>query len=97
MNLSTQLFPGTLKDYLKNVKNINEAQGYFWKDLGSITTEAGPASLSQVDTKTEYGDVRQMHVILLKNGRIYILTASALKMNSLNITMISLSQCNRFI
>jgi hypothetical protein len=79
MNLSMEPYSGSLKQYLKNVKNRNLAQGYEWKDLGTIRTEAGNASLSQVDTKSEWGTVRLMHVILLKNGTIYILTASALQ------------------
>lgn len=79
MNLSWEPYQGTLKQYLKIVKNMNSAQGYEWKDLGNIRTEAGNANLSQVDTKTQWGDVRLMHVILLKNGHVYILTASALK------------------
>lgn len=79
MNLSTQPFKGTLKDYLKIVKGMNDAQGYEWKDLGTIQTQAGVASLSQVDTKSEWGTMRMMHTILLKSGTIYILTASALK------------------
>jgi hypothetical protein len=79
MNLSLEPYSGSLKQYLKSVKNTNMAQGYQWKDLGTIRTEAGNASLSQVDTKSEWGSVRLMHVILLKNGVIYILTASALQ------------------
>jgi hypothetical protein len=79
MNLSTQSYIGTLKQYLKMIKSINESQGYEWKDLGNIKTDAGIASLSQVDTKNEWGIIRQMHVVLLKNGQIYILTGAALK------------------
>lgn len=79
MNLSSEPYKGSLKQYLKIVKNMNEARGYQWKDLGIIKTEAGNASLSQVDTKTQWGEVRLMHVILVKNGNVYILTASALK------------------
>lgn len=79
MNLSWEPFKGSLKQYLKTVKNLNSAQGYEWKDLGSIKTEAGNASLSQVDTKSQWGNVRLMHVILINNGHVYILTASALK------------------
>lgn len=77
MNLATQPFRGTLKQYLKIIKNTNDARGDVWKDLGMINTEAGPASLSQVDNKNEWGTIRNMHVILLKNKRIYILTAVA--------------------
>lgn len=79
INLSTEPYKGTLRQYLKIVKNMNAAQGYEWKDLGTIQTQAGPGSLSQVDTKTQWGTVRLMHVILVKNGHVYILTASALK------------------
>lgn len=77
MNLSSQPYPHSLKQYLKNIKEKNEAEGYEWKDLGTIQTLAGNASLSQVDTKTQWGTARFMHVILLKNKTIYILTASA--------------------
>lgn len=79
LNLSSEPFQGTLRDYLKIVKNMNSSRGYEWKDLGNIRTEAGNGNLSQVDTKTQWGDVRLMHVILVKNGHVYILTASALK------------------
>lgn len=79
INLGTENYKGTLKEYLKIVKDINDKQGALWKDLGAIRTEAGEASLSQVDIKTNWGEVREMHVILLKNEKVYILTAAALK------------------
>lgn len=79
INLSTEPYSGTLKQYLKIVKNMNSAQGYEWKDLGTIQTAAGTASLSQVDTKSQWGTIRLMHVILVREGSVYILTASALK------------------
>lgn len=79
INLGTEKYNGTLKEYLKMIKSINDAQGAEWKDLGTIRTQAGTASLSQVDAKTEWGEVRMMHVILLKEGTAYILTAAALK------------------
>lgn len=79
INLGYEVYPGTLKDYLKIVKEFNQSQGDPWKDLGTIETKSGPASLSQADVKTKWGQVRQMHVILLKNGVIYILTAAALQ------------------
>lgn len=79
MNLGTEHYDGTLKDYLKIIKNINATRHADWKDLGTIHTEAGNASLSQVDMHTEWGDVRMMHVILAHEGTIYILTAAALK------------------
>lgn len=79
MNLSTEEFEGTLNDYLKIVKEINASQGSEWKNLGTLRTPAGEGSLSQADTITEWGAVRMMHVILSRNGTIYILTAAAKK------------------
>lgn len=79
INLGTENYGGTLRQYLKRVRVINDAQGALWRDLGTIRTEAGEASLSQVDTTTEWGEVRMMHVILAREGVIYIVTAAALK------------------
>ena len=79
INLGTERYTGTLKQYLKIVKEINDSQGAEWKNLGSIRTQAGNGSLSQVDAKTEWGNVRMMHVILIKNGIVYIMTAAAFK------------------
>lgn len=79
INLGTDSYQGSLKDYLKVVKAINDAHGDQWKDLGTIRTEAGEASLSQLDTKMTWGDVRMMQVILIKNDTVYILTSAALK------------------
>lgn len=79
INLGTESFSGTLKDYLNMIKEINSSQGAAWKDLGKIDTLAGQASLSQVDAETEWGHIRMMHVILIKAGTAYILTAAALK------------------
>jgi len=79
MNLGSEPFDGTLKDYLRTIKSINEARHAEYKDLGTIRTDAGNANLSQVDMHTEWGDVRMMHVILMHDGVAYILTAAALK------------------
>lgn len=79
INLSIEEYSGTLRDYLRIVKDINQSQGSEWKDLGTISTQAGDASLSQADAITEWGPVRMMHVILSRNGMIYILTAASLK------------------
>lgn len=81
INLGIEKYNGDLKSYLKMIKSINESQGSEWKDLGTIKTQAGIASLSQIDAKTEWGVVRMMHVILLEDetNTVYILTAAALK------------------
>lgn len=79
MNLGTEKFSGTMKDYLKKIKEINSAKGLSWKSLGTLKTEAGVASLSQVDNHTEWGDVRMMHVMIKNGDTMYILTGAALK------------------
>lgn len=79
INLGCENFSGSLDDYLKIVKDFNKSQKDPWTDLGTIETKSGPASLSQVDMASEWGTIRQLHVILLKDGIIYILTAAALK------------------
>lgn len=79
LNLATENYSGTVKQYLKIVKEINDRSGAEWKDLGTLQTQAGEASLSQVDAKTKWGTERLMHVILQRDGTIYILTAGALQ------------------
>lgn len=79
INLGMERYEGSLKNYLKTIKTINESQHASWKDLGQIATESGNASLSQVDMQTEWGDVRLMHAIIVRYGTAYILTAAALK------------------
>lgn len=79
ITLAVEPFSGTLKDYLKIVKNMNIAEKTEWKDLGKIKTEAGSASLSQYDENSNWGVTRTMTVILVKNGNAYILSATALK------------------
>ncbi len=79
INLAVEPFSGTQKDYLKIVKKINETAKREWKDLGTMRTAAGDASLSQVDEKGEWGTIRMMHVILVKDGNAYILTAASVK------------------
>jgi hypothetical protein len=79
LNLNAEPFSGTLQEYLKIVKDYNLSQRTEWKDLGTIRTECGEGSLSQVDVMTEWGVLRMMHVILIKDNVAYILNASALK------------------
>jgi hypothetical protein len=79
INLATEEFQGTLKDYMKIVKKINASQGSAWKDLGKISTDAGVGSLSQIDIETNWGPVRMMHLILVHSGQAFIVTAAAIK------------------
>ena len=79
INMATEPYKGTLKEYLKRVKEINKGNGCEWKDLGTIKTLMGNGSLSQVDIQSKWGCQRLMHVIILQDDVIYVVTASALK------------------
>ncbi|MBS4171338.1 hypothetical protein [Neochlamydia sp. AcF95] len=79
MNLLIEPYDGTLKDYLKSIKKINEAHGDSWKDLGILKTKAGEASLSQVDMRSKWGGEKLMHAIIVRNKYAYVLTATAAK------------------
>jgi len=79
ISLATEPYSGTMKQYLKVIKELNASKGQDWKDLGTIRTAAGNASLSQTDSKSQWGELRMMHVMLKKDGTVYILTAAALK------------------
>lgn len=79
INLAMENWSGTLKDYLKVVKDLNDAHSTEFKDLGKVKTEAGDALLTQEDITTKWGDVRQMHLFYLHDGVVYILTAASLK------------------
>lgn len=79
INLAVEPFAGSLNDYLKIVKAKNAAKGLDWKDLGKIKTKAGEGSLSELDTTLQWGNVRMLHTILVKNGHAYIVTAAALR------------------
>ena len=69
----------SLRDYLKKMKSYNDAVNAEWKEVGTITTQAGQASLSQVNETTEWGEVKMMHALIVQEGTAYILTAAALK------------------
>lgn len=79
MNLMIEPYNDTLKSYLKNVKKINDSHGDAWKDLGTLKTKAGDASLSQVEVRSKWGGEKLMHTIIVKNGYAYVLTATASK------------------
>lgn len=77
INVASENYAGTLPEYLKIVQSINASKGAQWRQLGTIDTLAGVGSLSQVDAKTEQGDMRMMHAIVLQGHTIYIMTVAA--------------------
>lgn len=80
INLAIEEVQVSLNEYIKTIKKLHEAdRDNRWRDLGSIQTKAGPARVTEIDTKTEWGAVRLLQSIMIKDGFAYILTAAALK------------------
>jgi hypothetical protein len=80
MNLSVEKTSVSLSEYLKAVKAIHEQdRNNHWRALGKVHTATGLAQLTEIDTTSEWGPVRMLQLILLKEGHAYVLTAAALK------------------
>lgn len=81
INLATEQIGNlSMAEYLKAVKEIYERtpQNRF-RQLGKIKTGAGDSQLIEIDTKTEWGDIRMMQMITLKDKIAYIVTVAAQK------------------
>lgn len=80
INLAIEETPVSLSEYLKAVKAIHEQdRSNHWRALGKVKTNAGLAQLTEIDSKTEWGPVRILQLIFLKEGHAYVVTASALR------------------
>jgi hypothetical protein len=80
INLAIEDINVSLTDYLKAVKAIHEQnRNNHWRSLGKVRTMAGLAQLTQIDSTTEWGPVRVLQLIFVKDKHAYVLTAAALK------------------
>ncbi len=80
LNLAEEEISADLTEYLKIVKSIHERdRTNHWRKLGKIKTLAGEAQLTEIEKPTKWGKVRMLQLILLKEGKAYVITASALK------------------
>ncbi len=80
LNLAVEKVNVSLSEYLKAVKNIHENNHRNrWRQLGKVRTASGVGQLTEIDTDTEYGSVRMLQLILIKNSVAYVVTAAALK------------------
>ncbi len=69
----------SLSEYLKAVKAIHEQGKHQWRALGKVRTNAGLAQLTEMDSGSEWGPIRILQLILIKDGSAYVLTAAALR------------------
>jgi hypothetical protein len=80
INLAVEETDVSLSDYLKAVKAIHEQdRNNHWRPLGKVRTAAGLAQLTEIDSTTEWGPVRILQLILMRDKCAYVLTAAALK------------------
>lgn len=80
INLAVEETSVSLSDYLKAVKAIHEQdRSNHWRALGKVRTASGLAQLTEIDSSSEWGPIRILQLILLKEGRAYVLTAAALR------------------
>ena len=80
INLASEPIAVSLAEYLKAVKDLHQAdRRNSWRDLGKIQTCAGEARLTEIESPTEYGPLRMLQMIFVKENQAYIVTAAALK------------------
>lgn len=79
INLSQEIFEGTIKEYLEIAKRITSDRGGSWRRIGTVKTAAGKATLAQSEVRTECGDTKMLHAFLIHRGIIHIVTAAAAK------------------
>lgn len=78
INLAVEEGVSSLSGYVAEVKKIHEADPTNrWRDLGKFQTPAGEARLTELETKSQWGEVRQLQLLFVKNRVAYIITASA--------------------
>lgn len=80
INLACEATGMPLSDYVSLAKNYHASQSHTHvRELGQVATNAGSASLIQIDQTTKWGDVRFLQATLVIQGQAYVITATALK------------------
>lgn len=79
MCLGAEPYGKPLSEYIETIKATSRSLRSNWKELGKLMTQAGEGHLSQEDITTQWGEIREMHLILYHDGSIYMLTAAASK------------------
>ncbi|MBS0649739.1 MAG: hypothetical protein JSR93_01130 [Verrucomicrobia bacterium] len=80
VNLAIEKSNLSLPEYLNVIRQIHESdKRNRWRQLGKVHTQSGIGQLTEIDTDTEFGPVRMLQLILIKQGCTYVVTAAALK------------------
>jgi len=79
LNLAVEETDLTLDDYVKAIKQLHQFDRQSrWSILGKINT-GREVVITQLDTKTKWGEARILQAILVHEGIAYVLTATAHK------------------
>ncbi|HSX10541.1 MAG TPA: hypothetical protein VLF94_02340 [Chlamydiales bacterium] len=80
INLATEEIDGTLKEYVKAVKELHLSEPKVqWRDLGKFATRAGEGRLTEVTKPSAWGEMKIFQAIVVKDDTAYILTSAVLK------------------
>ncbi len=80
LNLAEEEVDISMDEYLQVVKKIHEKHPHTrWRDLGRFTCKAGVGRLTEIDTRTEWGEARLLQMMVLHENKVHILTAAASK------------------
>lgn len=79
MNLAMESTESSLEDYLNAIKLMHASNHLKkWKITGTISTDAGAMTLTQLDSTTNWGNVRMVQAIMIKDNIAYVITGTAL-------------------
>ena len=79
INIGIEPYKGTLKQYQQMMEHINSSYGDRWTNQGFLQTAAGKAHLSQVEMTNSWGEIRLLHLVLIRDRRVFVMTAAAPK------------------
>ncbi|MGB7978033.1 MAG: hypothetical protein WCF19_02605 [Chlamydiales bacterium] len=80
INLAVEEIDGSLKDYVKAVKNLQSADPTIqWRDLGKLSMKSGQGRLTEMTNSSPWGDLKILQAFFVEEGKAYILTAAVLK------------------
>lgn len=80
INLAVEEIDGTLKEYVKAVKEIHLGEPKVqWRDLGKFATLAGEGRLTEISKPSAFGEMKIFQAMVVKENKAYILTAALLK------------------
>lgn len=80
VNLATEVTTLSLKEYVAQAKAYHESRGGTRCNvIGTIQTNAGPAQMLQIDRPSQWGDIRFIQAMYIKDTEAFVITATCLK------------------